>query len=258
MFTAFKRHPIPVRAHFGHSLVLTYAFPEDLLTPLIPPGLGLLTYKDLGFVAIAMVQTRGLRPAFLPGFLGQDFFLSGYRVFTSFEREPGKTIRGLRILRSDTDKPVMKAFGNLLTHYNYCNADVKLEENGQELSIGIRTPKAVADLQVVADLSSRPAPLPQGSPFESLADARKFAGPLPFTFDYEKETHSIVVIKGVRKEWDPQPVAVRVLECTFFRDPRFQGVRPLLANAFYLRDVPYEWKKGVRHELQGRRRDHSL
>ena len=34
-----KRHPIPVKAHFRHSLVLTYAFPKQLLAGLLPPGL---------------------------------------------------------------------------------------------------------------------------------------------------------------------------------------------------------------------------
>src|SRR5437773_1999789 len=104
MLKRLKRHPLPVRAHFGHSLVLTYAFPRDILEPMVPPGLELLTYKDLGFVAIAMVQTEKLHPAFLPKALGQDFFLSGYRIFTSFEASPGKRLRGLRIIRSDTDK----------------------------------------------------------------------------------------------------------------------------------------------------------
>ena len=59
-------------------------------------------------------------------------------------------------------------------------------------------------------LAGKPAPLPEGSPFPDLKEARKFAGPLPFTFDYEEETHSIVRIQGVRQRWNPEPVAVEV------------------------------------------------
>ena len=251
MLHLLKRHPLPVRAHFGHCLVLAYALPRDVLVPLLPPGLGLLTYKDLGFVAIAMVQTEKLRPSFVPRFLGRDFFLSGYRIFTSFENPSGTRLKGLRILRSDTDRSLMRWFGNLLTHYSYCKAQVTLDESDGELSVQIRTPDAVADLHVVADLSSRPAPLPEGSPFDSLEDARQFAGPLPFTFDYEKQTHSIVVIKGVRTRWDPQPIAVRVLESTFFDSPPFRDASPILANAFYLSDVGYAWKRGIRYPVNG-------
>ena len=81
LWPARKRHPIPVRAFFQHSLVLTYAVPAHVLAPLLPPGLVLDTFRGLGFIAIAMVQTKNLRPAPLPAFLGQDFFLSGYRIF---------------------------------------------------------------------------------------------------------------------------------------------------------------------------------
>jgi hypothetical protein len=31
-----KRHPIPIRAFFRHCLVLTYAYPEPILRPLLP------------------------------------------------------------------------------------------------------------------------------------------------------------------------------------------------------------------------------
>jgi len=53
-----QRHPLPVKARFSHSLVLTYALPEKLLLPLLPPGLILDTFEGFGFLAVAMVQTR--------------------------------------------------------------------------------------------------------------------------------------------------------------------------------------------------------
>ena len=62
MLHLLRRHPLPVRAFFRHCLVLTYAFPERVLVPLLPPGLTLDSYQGLGFLAIAMVQTEGLRP----------------------------------------------------------------------------------------------------------------------------------------------------------------------------------------------------
>jgi Uncharacterized conserved protein (COG2071) len=249
MLHALKRHPLSIRAFFGHCLVLTYAFPRQLLEPLLCPGLTLDTYGDLGFLAVAMVQTRALRPAVLPPLFGLDFFLAGYRVFVRFRTASGRTLRGLRILRSDTDRQLMASAGNLLTHYGYHKAQVRWAEQGETLEIAIRTPRAEADLQVIADLSSKPAALPEGSPFTSLEEARKYAGPLPFTFDYEPETHSILMVQGVRKQWDPQPVRVQVQENTFVRRAPFAEAEPVLANAFHLADVPYLWRRGVREPL---------
>ena len=65
-FYRLRRHPFPVDAFFDHSLVLTYALPLQSLAPLLPPGLQVDAYGDYGFVAIAMVQTRRLRPAQRP------------------------------------------------------------------------------------------------------------------------------------------------------------------------------------------------
>ncbi len=245
VFLSLKRHPFSVKADFRHSLVLTYAFPEPLLEPLLPPGLVLDTCKGFGFIAVALVQTRALRPSFCPRFLGKDFFLSGYRIFTRHKNRAGRNLRGLRILRSDTDSKWLCAAGNLLTHYNYRHARVDVEGNGKRLVIVIKTPNSEADLHVIADLTKEPTQLPEQSPFANWHEARLFAGPLPFTFDYEQETHSMVLIEGVRQNWNPRPVKVNVIENTFFNRAPFAGVEPLLANAFYVENIPYQWKRGI-------------
>lgn len=240
-----KRHPIPISAFFRHSLVLTYALPPRILEPFLPDALALDTWRGQAFLAIAMVQTVDLRPSFLPPGMGRDFFLSGYRIFTRL-RTGAMSKRGLRILRSDTDHPWMVRAGNLLTHYNYRLCRVRLEERQDEIHWTVQTPQAEADLDVIARLPKKPAALPVGSPFESLAEARRFAGPLPYTFDYEQATSSIISIRASRPKWDPQPVAVEVRRNTFLEREPFAGAAPILANAFHVRDVPYQWHRGRR------------
>src|SRR3954452_15467041 len=123
-FRALRRHPFAVEAFFRWSLVLAYALPARALRSLLPEGLQVDTYDEWGFLAIALVQTENLRPKGFPSVLGRNFFLSGYRVFARFERPGKQTLRGLRILRSDTDRRAMVTFGNLFTHYGYRLADV--------------------------------------------------------------------------------------------------------------------------------------
>lgn len=245
MLHMLKRHPIPISAFFRHSLVLTYAFPPRILEPFLPDGLVLDTYQGHAFLAIALVQTEDLRPSFLPAGMGRDFFLSGYRIFARL-RGGAMSKRGLRILRSDTDHRWMVRAGNLLTHYNYRLCKAELEERHDEIHWTVQTPQAEADLEVIARLDEKPAALPAGSPFENLAEARRFAGPLPYTFDYEEATRSIISIRAVRQQWDPRPVAVEVRRNTFLEQPPFAGVAPVLANAFHVRDVPYQWQSGRR------------
>ena len=249
MFYRLQRHALPIKAHFRSSLVLAYAVPAPVLRPLLPAGLTLDTYGDFGFLAVALVETLDLRPSFLPPRMGTSFFLSGYRIFTRYQTRAGRSLRGLRILRSDTNRRSMQCFGNLLTHYRYERSRFRAHRTDQKYEIQVTTPAGHADLHVEADLSPQTPALPPGSPFANLTDARKFAGPLPFTFDYEPQTHSIIRVQGVRHEWNPRPVPVTVHQNTFIEQSPFRDSGAVLANAFYLEDVPYSWKPGVRESL---------
>ena len=245
MLYLLKRHPIAVKAFFRHSLVLTYALRPEALEPMLPEGLTLDSWHGRGFLAIALVQTEGLRPGFLPAAMGRDFFLSGYRIFTRLKGGTGAK-RGLRILRSDTDSPLMAWAGNSLTHYNYRLCHVDFEEHEGANTWRITTPDAEADLEVRARIGSGEVALPVGSPFVTLAEARRFAGPLPYTFDYEAETRSIIAIHALRQRWDPQPVEVEVRRNSFLEHEPFASGEPVLANAFYVCGVPYCWERGRR------------
>ncbi|HRX87569.1 MAG TPA: DUF2071 domain-containing protein, partial [Phycisphaerae bacterium] len=183
MIHRLQRHPFAVEAHFERTLVLTYALPTGVLESLLPPGLTLDRYGPYGFIAVAMVQTRRLHPAWWPACAGLDFGLTGYRIFARYRTRAGRTLRGLRILRSDTDRWTMVLAGNALTHYHYRRARMRWRADDTTLRVRIDTPRAAADVDVTADLAAAGS-LPAGSVFRNAHDARQFAGPLPFTFDY--------------------------------------------------------------------------
>jgi hypothetical protein len=244
MLYLLKRHPFAVEAFFRRSLVLTYAFPAAALEPLVAPGLTLDCHRGCGFLAIALVETEGLRLAHLPEAFGTRFFLSGYRIFVRLAGGRS-SLRGLQILRSYTDRRRMVASGNLFTRYHYGYCGVNVTERSGEVEYRLRTWAGEADLEVIA----RPGGA-IGPPFHSAKEARRFAGPLPYTFDYEPETQSIIRVRGVRAHWDPQPVAAEVACNTLLDREPFRGPGGALAAAFMVRDVAYRWERGVRMPLE--------
>ncbi len=237
--TLLKRHPFPVVAWFDRVIAVSFAFPVEILRPLIPEPLEIDCHEGFGFVTVALVWTKGLRPAAFPAFMGQDFFLAGYRIFTRLHDENNRRLRGLKILRSETDKARMVVTGNLLTHYQYRR--VKLEESDSR----VRTwrPNGNETLDLSYDLDAEPDAPPTGSPFADLRAARKFAGPMPFTFDAEGDGR-FLIIEGRRQEWTPRPVKITDWKVSLFNEPPFRGVTPLLANAFRVEGVPYRWECG--------------
>jgi hypothetical protein len=239
MLSFLKNHPFAVEAFFESSLVLTFAVPKEQLQAFIPECLQLDTFQDKwAFVAIAMVQTKDLRPKGFPKFMGNDFFLIGYRVFVRYTNNVGKSLRGLYILKSETDKKKMKLMGNIFTHYKYTTTDINQVEqiNTKEIT------SVNSKFRITIDKKEEGVVLPEHSPFADWKEARRFAGPLPFTFTYNKDTGEVLIIEGVRKNWTPNPVKVIDYDFDFLDSLKLQGA--ILANAFIIKNIPYYWKKG--------------
>jgi hypothetical protein len=248
--TFFTDHPFGVEAFFEESIVVCLAAPAAELARLIPPCLALDIYDDKwGFVAVAMVQTKGLRPRGFPKFSGRDFFLIGYRVFVRYTTRDGKRLRGLYILRSETDRRRMVVLGNLFTRYQYFRTDITREVKGEEVQVrsaGSRFEVVVREGAAGGQVSRAEdgrVPVPAGSPFSNWKEARRFAGPMPFTFSYDAAQKRVTIVEGVRENWVPQPV--EVVRC------KIGGLvggldlgRMTVASAFMVRQVPYRWKKG--------------
>ncbi|MBS1811339.1 MAG: DUF2071 domain-containing protein [Acidobacteria bacterium] len=239
MFEFLKNHPFAVSAFFQSSTVLAFAVPKAELQSRIPECLELDTFQDQwAFLAVAMVQTSGLRPTGLPQILGNDFFLIGYRIFVRYTNTAGKRLRGLYILKSETDKKKMELLGNLFTHYKYTTTDITQTVTTDFTEIQ----SAHSKFKITIDHTTPEVALPEGSPFPDWKEARKFAGPLPFTFTYKPATKQVLIIEGVRQNWTPEPIKIKSYEIDFLNRLNLSEVR--LANAFIIKNIPYQWKKG--------------
>jgi uncharacterized protein YqjF (DUF2071 family) len=246
MTTFLKDHPFAVDAFFTSSIVVTFAIPKEELEHLVPECLQLDVFDNKwAFIAVAMVQTKDLRPKGFPKFMGNDFFLIGYRVFVRYTNNEGKKIRGLYILKSETDKTKMEFFGNIFTHYKYTTTDIKIEENDNTANIVSKK----SGLSIEIEMGNEEIELPHGSPFKDWSEARKFAGPLPFTFTYTPETKEILIIEGVRQNWKPEPVTVTKHSVAFLDSLNLKESH--LANAFIIKNIPYYWKKGKKEKWKG-------
>lgn len=238
-----KQHPFPVVAYFDRVVAVSFAFPKEALESMVPEPLEIDTYGDLGFVTVAMVWTKNLRPAGFPKCLGKDFFLSGYRIFTRLQDEDGRRLRGLKIIRSETDKRMMVLTGNLITRYNYRWVNVSIENEADETRVVSTRPDGTVSMDLSFNMNRADANLPANSPFPDWRTARQYAGPMPFTFS-PNDDGSVVVVEGSRQTWKPRPVEVKSWKVSFFDESPLNAYTPILANAFTVENVEYRWEKG--------------
>jgi hypothetical protein len=233
-----RANPFAVDAWFDYSCTLTFAVRKEDIAARLPSCLEPDVFEGKwGFIAVAVVRTRQLRPTGFPKFLGHDFVLVGYRYFVRYRSEAGRNLRGLYILRSETDKKRMVLLGNIFTRYHYVKSDVRVTSADDVLRIGSKD----TGLVIEVDLSENSS-LPDGSPFSRWEDARKFSGPLPFTFTCEAEKKRVLVVEGVRSDWKPAPVRVLRHAIPFLSEIGHGDA--VLANAYVVKNIPYHWKKG--------------
>lgn len=245
MFAALKDHPFGVVAELERTVVLTFAASKTEIQTLIPSFLELDTFQDQwGFVAVAIVRTKGLRPTGFPEWLGNDFWLLGYRVFVRYTNARGKRLRGLYNLGSETDKRRMVLLGNLFTHYGYVRKRIVEVTTGTSTSV--RSEDGSTEV-VFADDPLHPAGIPEGSPFSDWSEARRYVGPLPFTFSHDAVGKRVLIVEGARVDWHPRPIAVQQCSFAFLDKMKLSDLR--LANAFVMDHVPYEWKRGITEPL---------
>lgn len=239
MFSFLKNHPFAVEAYLNYSVVLTFAIPKERLVHLIPKTLTLDTLNDrYGFLVIALVKTTQLRPKGFPKLLGHDFFLIGHRIFVKYQNKKGKKLRGLYIIKSETDRRKMEILGNIFTHYKYSTTDIQ-QQKGKEHQISSKK----SNFHIKYSKGDMNSKLPEKSPFSDWKEARKYAGPLPFTFSYDEYKNEMLIIEGIRQNWKPIPITITQFRIGFLENLKLDDA--ILANAFIIENIPYSWKKGI-------------
>jgi Uncharacterized conserved protein (COG2071) len=213
---------------------VTFAAPEASLIRLVAPGLTLDTFKQFGFLAIACVATRSLRPRGFPKRLGMDFFLVGYRLFVRFNSASGRRYRGLQVLGSETDRWAMAIGGGALTEYAYRKVRATVSHDAGAVQVATSS-----GLQIL--VGDEPA-LPAESVFDNAAAARRYAGPMPCTFASIRRGRAIVRVEGSRAHWTPRLVKPRAIDAPFLHDLAPDAIP---AAAFVVEHVDYEWKRGI-------------
>lgn len=74
----------------------------------------------------------------------------------------------------------MQILGDLFTRYHYSTIDISLKS----IATTYEVKSQKGDINILVDTLSA-TELPAGSPFNDWQEARRFAGPLPFTFSFD-------------------------------------------------------------------------
>jgi hypothetical protein len=205
---------------------------------LLPAPLEPVTHGGFAFWNVVVCEVTDLRPSLFPAVLGLAYWHVGYRLHVQVRLANGATLAGLHFVRSDCDRRIVAAAGNLLTDFRFHTARIRIEEGHEQVVGTVRAPGANVDFRLRRGAMPQPAPV---SPFLDIPTAQKALKYPPRGLSPEQGGEAVNAVHIVRDEsaWRSEPIAMEEAQWEFFkeRDAHFElccEVAP----------IAYEWRRG--------------
>ncbi|MFQ5612077.1 MAG: hypothetical protein ACE5H9_08085 [Anaerolineae bacterium] len=240
MYTETKSAPLALTRGIVDYLILTYAFPAERLAAMLPPGRQPARQGRWGLVvaSFATIQVP------FPDRPGLDTFRIQYGIVSRPSPRPDGLHPEIYLIRGETDFRLMERYDRLLIHYRLQAPSFLKELNQGILSLFLSGTPGHADARIEVDLTTPRAGLPAGSPFSSVAEARRFFEPvLGLT-----PVCGNVVLGMPGPGIDFRPVFVLGQQVQYIEDGPF-GDEGRLAGAFYLTELEHRSTAGCQIPL---------
>lgn len=230
---------IPVmRGVIDRRILVNYRVDPAVLAPLLPAPFRPKLHRGFGMVGICLIRLRGIRPAFLPSWLGISSENAAHR--TAVEWDDNGTVReGVYIRRRDTSSWLNSVAGGRLFPGIHHRAAYTVKETASHFEVALRSNDGVTSVSVVADLADA---LPPASIFQSLEEASAFfqAGSLGYSATPDPRRFQGLELHC--KRWAVEPLAVCDVHSSVYDD---RTVFPEGSIAFdcalLMRGIDHEW-----------------
>jgi hypothetical protein len=230
---------IPViRGVIERRILVNYHVDPAVLARLLPVPFRPKLIRGVGMVGICLIRLRGVRPAFLPAWLGISSENAAHR--TAVEWDEGGTMReGVYIRRRDTSSRLNALAGGRLFPGIHHHARFDVHEMGDRFAVALRSDDDQTRMAVRGHVTDR---LPTTSVFRSPEEASEFfrAGSLGYSATDESTRFHGLELRC--RTWHTEPLSVEEVQSSFFED---QDLFPKGSIEFdcalLMRNIEHEW-----------------
>ena len=222
----------------GRRLLLNFRIDPDLVAPLLPEPLEVLTHRRFAIVGICLIGMERLRPKGLPSWLGLTSENMAHRIAIRYPTSTG-TSNGVFIWRRDTDHCLVSLLGGRLFPGVHQSAAFTIDDRENNISICVRTHDGAADVRFEASYRTE---WHSQSVFSGLDDAAEFfrRGDCGFSCSLREGKLDGLQLKTLR--WEMSPLHVNELHSAFFQSgERFPVKAAQFDCALLMRGIPHEW-----------------
>jgi hypothetical protein len=227
-----------IRGVISRRVLLNYRINPDALRCALPAPFRPKLYRGYGIGGVCMIRFKGLRPQFLPSWLGLGSENAAHRVAVEWD-EDGVPREGVFIPRRDTNSWFNKALGGRVFPGIFNRSTFEVDETGGRVAVRI----VRADGGEEVAFAGRPAGrLPESSVFPTLDEAAGFfsLGATGYSATRRAGHYHGMELKCLT--WSIEPLEVESARSCFFGDAvRFPAGSVELDCALLMRDIDHEW-----------------
>jgi uncharacterized protein DUF2071 len=227
-----------VRGVIDRRILVNYHVDPNVLAPLLPAPFRPKVVHGVGMVGICLIRLKGVRPTFLPRWLGISSENAAHR--TAVEWDDNGTVReGVYVRRRDTDSWLNSLAGGRVFPGIHHHARFAVEESADCFSVAMRSDDAVTSMSVRGHRANRQS---TSSVFPSLDDASEFfqAGSLGYSATPDPSRFQGLELRC--HGWRVEPLEVEEVRSSFFEDESLFPKGSIEFDcALLMRGIEHEW-----------------
>ncbi|MGE5194968.1 MAG: DUF2071 domain-containing protein [Deltaproteobacteria bacterium] len=230
---------IPIlRGLIDRRILVNFRVDADVLSGFLPPPFRpQLVAEGIGMAGICLIRLKGIRPRWLPSFLGIGSENAAHRIAVEWD-DRGTTRTGVYIPRRDSSSYLNRLAGGRLFPGVHFHSRFAVHESAEEFRIEMANRDGTRIL-VEGRIAGQ---LPGDSIFGDLSRASDFfsRGSLGYSATGRAGEYDGLELHTL--QWDVRPLSIRRVESSFFADRSlFPPGTVHFDCALLMRHIPHEW-----------------
>lgn len=227
-----------IRGVIDRRILVNYRVVPEVLARTLPPPFRPRIYHGFGVAGICLIRLRGMRPWFLPRWIGMASENAAHRTAVEWDGPEG-ACQGVYVRRRDSNSWMNAMAGGRLFPGIHFHSQFTVQEAGDHLEVSVRSDDGTTRLDVVGDVCPE---WPAGSVFGSLAEASDFfeAGSLGYSDTPEAGRFQGMELRC--RQWRVVPLAVSAVRSSLFDNRQlFPEGTIAFDSALVMRGIEHEW-----------------
>jgi len=222
----------------ARRILLNFRADPAVVRRIVPEPLGLDLSGAHAVVGVCLIRLERVRPRGLPEIVGLSSENMAHR-FAIVAKRDGIAMPGVFISRRDTDSAFVRVLGGRVFPGYHHGASFEVDDNGDNLSMNIRTEDGAADVRLTARATDA---WPESRLFPRLADASQFFERGACGYSCSRDGHTLEGLELRTLAWKVSPLAVSAVHAAYFEcSTRFPPGSVTFDHALIMRGIAHEW-----------------